>query len=154
MLTSRGQRVIYTTPLKALSNQKLYEMRMRFGSDRVGLQTGDATLNVDRDIVVMTTEILRNIMYRAEPGAEGKPLPTLLNLHAERGFRIGLKHLKQHADVHMLAVSALDQRVRVRRGPLLCRHGAGADTPGWRGLGRACSSACLLRLQQTRERVR
>lgn len=78
---SRGQRVIYTTPLKALSNQKLYEMRMRFGSDRVGLQTGDATLNVDRDIVVMTTEILRNIMYRTEPGTEGKSPLTLILLH-------------------------------------------------------------------------
>ncbi len=68
---ARGQRVIYTTPLKALSNQKLYEMRLRFGSARVGLQTGDATLNADRDIVVMTTEILRNIMYRTEPGTNG-----------------------------------------------------------------------------------
>ena len=48
-------------------------MRARFGAARVGLQTGDATLNVDRDIVVMTTEILRNIMYRTEPGTEGAP---------------------------------------------------------------------------------
>ena len=70
-MTCRGQRVVYTTPLKALSNQKLFEMRLRFGASRVGLQTGDATLNVDRDIVVMTTEILRNIMYRTEPGTEG-----------------------------------------------------------------------------------
>ena len=68
---TRGQRVIYTTPLKALSNQKLYEMRLRFGSERVGLQTGDATLNADRDIVVMTTEILRTIMYRTEAGTDG-----------------------------------------------------------------------------------
>ena len=72
---TRGQRVIYTTPLKALSNQKLYEMRLRFGSERVGLQTGDATLNADRDIVVMTTEILRNIMYRTEPGTDGTSHP-------------------------------------------------------------------------------
>ena len=42
---ARGQRVIYTTPLKALSNQKLSEMRARFGDHRVGLQTGDGTLN-------------------------------------------------------------------------------------------------------------
>jgi superfamily II RNA helicase len=61
---ARGQRVIYTTPLKALSNQKLYEKRERFGPNRVGLQTGDTSLNTDADIVVMTTEILRNIMYR------------------------------------------------------------------------------------------
>jgi superfamily II RNA helicase len=42
---AKGQRVIYTTPLKALSNQKLAEMRLRFGDSRVGLQTGDGTLN-------------------------------------------------------------------------------------------------------------
>lgn len=59
-----GRRVIYTTPLKALSNQKLQEKSARFGSARCGLQTGDTSLNPDADIVVMTTEILRNIMYR------------------------------------------------------------------------------------------
>ena len=58
------KRVIYTTPLKALSNQKLLELRERFGTDNVGLQTGDASVNPDAPIVVMTTEILRNILYR------------------------------------------------------------------------------------------
>ena len=67
----RGQRVIYTTPLKALSNQKLREMRARFGAARVGLQTGDASLALDSDIVVMTTEVLRNIMYRADRRSAG-----------------------------------------------------------------------------------
>ncbi|GLC66436.1 hypothetical protein PLESTF_000427200 [Pleodorina starrii] len=67
---ARGQRVIYTTPLKALSNQKLFETRRRFGHVRCGLQTGDASLNPDADIVVMTTEILRNIMYRTAELAE------------------------------------------------------------------------------------
>lgn len=62
----RGQRVIYTTPLKALSNQKLFEMRERFGTDRAGLSTGDASIQTDSPIMVMTTEILRNILYRTE----------------------------------------------------------------------------------------
>lgn len=70
--TCRGQRVIYTTPLKALSNQKLFEMRERFGTDRVGLSTGDASIQTDSAIMVMTTEILRNIMYRTEEEAEDK----------------------------------------------------------------------------------
>eukprot|EP00200_Dunaliella_tertiolecta_P005053 CAMPEP_0202359206 /NCGR_PEP_ID=MMETSP1126-20121109/12588_1 /ASSEMBLY_ACC=CAM_ASM_000457 /TAXON_ID=3047 /ORGANISM="Dunaliella tertiolecta, Strain CCMP1320" /LENGTH=1135 /DNA_ID=CAMNT_0048952565 /DNA_START=212 /DNA_END=3620 /DNA_ORIENTATION=- len=61
---ARGLRVVYTTPLKALSNQKLLEMRARFGHVRCGLQTGDTSLNTEADIVIMTTEILRNIMYR------------------------------------------------------------------------------------------
>ncbi|CAG9467871.1 unnamed protein product [Pedinophyceae sp. YPF-701] len=67
---ARGKRVVYTTPLKALSNQKLYELRQRFGSARLGLQTGDASLNTDADITVMTTEILRNIMYRVQHGGD------------------------------------------------------------------------------------
>lgn len=61
---AHGKRIIYTTPLKALSNQKLFELRERFGSDAVGLQTGDASINPEAGIVVMTTEILRNILYR------------------------------------------------------------------------------------------
>ena len=68
----RGQRVIYTTPLKALSNQKLVEMRARFGAERVGLQTGDTSLDVQSDIVIMTTEILRNILYRTERPESGE----------------------------------------------------------------------------------
>ena len=67
-----GKRVVYTTPLKALSNQKLGEFRAAFGADRVGLQTGDATLNAEGDIVVMTTEVLRNILFRADPAAEAE----------------------------------------------------------------------------------
>ncbi|PSC72530.1 DEAD-box ATP-dependent RNA helicase chloroplastic isoform B [Micractinium conductrix] len=66
-----GKRVIYTTPLKALSNQKLGEMRQRFGHEGAGLQTGDASLNVDAPVVVMTTEILRNQLYRVDE-EEGK----------------------------------------------------------------------------------
>ena len=67
----KGKRVIYTTPLKALSNQKLLEMREQFGSERVGLQTGDVSLNAEGDIVIMTTEVLRNILYRPGTFREG-----------------------------------------------------------------------------------
>ena len=67
----RGQRVVYTTPLKALSNQKLFELRARFGAERVGLQTGDVSVAIDADVVVMTTEVLRNIMFRVGDAATG-----------------------------------------------------------------------------------
>jgi superfamily II RNA helicase len=67
----QGGRVIYTTPLKALSNQKLGEMRDRFGVKAAGLQTGDASINPDGSIVVMTTEILRNMLYRTEDDTGG-----------------------------------------------------------------------------------
>ena len=60
---AHGQRVFYTTPLKALSNQKLRDFREQFGADRVGLMTGDLTANREAPIVVMTTEIFRNMLY-------------------------------------------------------------------------------------------
>ena len=60
---AHGQRVFYTTPLKALSNQKLRDFREQFGAHRVGLMTGDLTANREAPIVVMTTEIFRNMLY-------------------------------------------------------------------------------------------
>ena len=59
---SRGKRVFYTTPLKALSNQKLRDFREKFGFDQVGLLTGDASIHRDAPILVMTTEIFRNML--------------------------------------------------------------------------------------------
>jgi ATP-dependent RNA helicase DOB1 len=57
-----NQRVIYTSPIKALSNQKYRELLEEFGD--VGLMTGDVTLNPDASCLVMTTEILRSMLYR------------------------------------------------------------------------------------------
>lgn len=56
-------KVFYTTPIKALSNQKYAELVKRYGSERVGLLTGDTNQNSDAQIVVMTTEVLRNMIY-------------------------------------------------------------------------------------------
>ena len=58
----REQRTFYTTPLKALSNQKYHELSELFGSSRVGLLTGDTSINRTAPIVVMTTEVLRNML--------------------------------------------------------------------------------------------
>ncbi len=62
---SHGNKVFYTTPLKALSNQKLRDFRTQFGSGNVGLLTGDLSLNREASILVMTTEIFRNMLYVA-----------------------------------------------------------------------------------------
>ncbi|MFM9040751.1 MAG: DEAD/DEAH box helicase [Vulcanococcus sp.] len=70
---AHGQKVFYTTPLKALSNQKLRDFREQFGADRVGLMTGDLTVNREASIVVMTTEIFRNMLY-AEADQGDDPL--------------------------------------------------------------------------------
>jgi ATP-dependent RNA helicase HelY len=56
------QRAFYTTPLKALSNQKYHELVRLFGESRVGLLTGDTSINRDAEVVVMTTEVLRNML--------------------------------------------------------------------------------------------
>jgi ATP-dependent RNA helicase HelY len=58
-----AQDVVYTTPLKALSNQKYRELQRRYGERNVGLVTGEHTINDAAPVVVMTTEILRNIVY-------------------------------------------------------------------------------------------
>ena len=56
-------RLFYTTPLKALSNQKFYDFGKRYGEGNVGLLTGDSSINRDAPIVVMTTEVFRNMLY-------------------------------------------------------------------------------------------
>jgi ATP-dependent RNA helicase HelY len=57
------QKCFYTTPIKALSNQKYNDLVMRYGPQRVGLLTGDTAINGDAPVVVMTTEVLRNMLY-------------------------------------------------------------------------------------------
>ena len=58
-----GKKCFYTTPIKALSNQKYSEFVAMFGEDRVGLLTGDTSINGEADVLVMTTEVLRNMLY-------------------------------------------------------------------------------------------
>ena len=58
-----GKKCFYTTPIKALSNQKFQEFVDRFGEERVGLLTGDTNINSEAEILVMTTEVLRNMLY-------------------------------------------------------------------------------------------
>ncbi|RFT27951.1 DEAD/DEAH box helicase, partial [Gardnerella vaginalis] len=60
---NRGVKTFYTTPIKALSNQKYHDFCEVYGIDRVGLLTGDTSVNPEADIVVMTTEVLRNMLY-------------------------------------------------------------------------------------------
>lgn len=71
LAVSKRKRAFYTAPIKALSNQKYRDLAERVGSSRVGLLTGDNAINPDADVVVMTTEVLRNMLY------EGRPLDDL-----------------------------------------------------------------------------
>src|ERR671922_1623809 len=63
----QGQRIAYTTPIKALSNQKYADFCRCFGSENVGILTGDVQVNSQAPILVMTTEILRNMFYLQPP---------------------------------------------------------------------------------------
>ncbi len=66
-----GGKCFYTTPLKALSNQKHTDLTARYGRDRIGLLTGDMSVNADAPVVVMTTEVLRNMLYADSPALQG-----------------------------------------------------------------------------------
>src|SRR4051812_31584880 len=59
----QGRKCFYTTPIKALSNQKYADLVRRYGADQVGLLTGDNSVNGEAPVVVMTTEVLRNMLY-------------------------------------------------------------------------------------------
>jgi len=74
---SHGKRVFYTTPLKALSNQKFRDFQEQFGendSQKIGLLTGDTIINPDASVVIMTTEIFRNMLYETPIGQLGTSL--------------------------------------------------------------------------------
>lgn len=64
-----GTRIFYTTPLKALSNQKYYDFGEKYGHDKVGLLTGDTSINRNAQIVIMTTEVFRNMLYGTNFGS-------------------------------------------------------------------------------------
>jgi len=66
---NEGVRIFYTTPLKALSNQKFYDFCEQYGQDNVGLLTGDTSINRGAQIVIMTTEVFRNMLYGTNFGA-------------------------------------------------------------------------------------
>ncbi|HZC54349.1 MAG TPA: RNA helicase, partial [Mycobacterium sp.] len=76
-----GGKCFYTTPLKALSNQKHTDLTMRYGRDRIGLLTGDISVNADAPVVVMTTEVLRNMLYADSPALQGLSYVVMDEVH-------------------------------------------------------------------------
>lgn len=76
-----GQRAFYTTPIKALSNQKFGDLAAEYGDHRVGLLTGDNVINGDADVVVMTTEVLRNMIYADSDGLDRVGVVILDEVH-------------------------------------------------------------------------
>ena len=76
-----GRKCFYTTPIKALSNQKFNDLVARYGPDRVGLLTGDNSINGEAPIVVMTTEVLRNMLYAGSRTLSGLGYVVMDEVH-------------------------------------------------------------------------
>jgi ATP-dependent RNA helicase HelY len=78
---AEGTRAFYTTPIKALSNQKYFDLLAAYGQESVGLLTGDNVINGDAPIVVMTTEVLRNMIYERSPALDRLGVVVLDEVH-------------------------------------------------------------------------
>jgi ATP-dependent RNA helicase HelY len=78
---AQGRKCFYTTPIKALSNQKYTDLLRRYDSRTVGLLTGDNAINGDAPVVVMTTEVLRNMLYTGSPALSGLGYVVLDEVH-------------------------------------------------------------------------
>jgi ATP-dependent RNA helicase HelY len=76
-----GRKAFYTTPIKALSNQKYADLVARHGADQVGLLTGDSSINGEAPVVVMTTEVLRNMMYAGSGTLRGLGFVVMDEVH-------------------------------------------------------------------------
>jgi len=106
----QGVKCFYTTPIKALSNQKFHDLVTRHGEDAVGLLTGDLSINGEAPIVVMTTEVLRNMLYAASTTLGGLKYVVMDEVHylADR-FRGAVWEeviLTLPSDVRLVALSA------------------------------------------------
>ncbi|MFD3329210.1 DEAD/DEAH box helicase [Streptomyces sp. NPDC058701] len=77
----QGRKCFYTTPIKALSNQKFADLVKRYGADKVGLLTGDNSVNADAPVVVMTTEVLRNMLYAGSQALRGLGYVVMDEVH-------------------------------------------------------------------------
>ena len=78
---AEGRKCFYTTPIKALSNQKYADLVRRYSAARVGLLTGDNSINGEAPVVVMTTEVLRNMLYAGSPTLAGLGYVVLDEVH-------------------------------------------------------------------------
>jgi ATP-dependent RNA helicase HelY len=77
----QGRKCFYTTPIKALSNQKYHDLVDRHGAAQVGLLTGDNAINGDAPVVVMTTEVLRNMLYARSSTLDGLSYVVMDEVH-------------------------------------------------------------------------
>ena len=91
--TDKGKKIVYTSPIKALSNQKFYEFTKMFPTISFGLLTGDIKTNPEADVLIMTTEILRNTLFQKkminETPSDIKPTEIPLNFDMDIENELG-----------------------------------------------------------------
>lgn len=128
VMLANGQRAFYTTPIKALSNQKYNDLVSDLGEANVGLLTGDNVINGDAPVVVMTTEVLRNMIYESSRSLDGLGTVILDEVHylADRHRGSVWEEIIIHLDpsIPIVCLSAtianaeeFTEWVRSRRGP-------------------------------------
>ncbi|MGB5732095.1 MAG: DEAD/DEAH box helicase [Acidimicrobiia bacterium] len=123
-----GKRAFYTTPIKALSNQKYRDLVVRYGESGTGLLTGDNSLNGEAQVVVMTTEVLRNMIYAGSAALDGLGVVILDEVHYLQDRYRGsvweetIIHLP--ADVQLVNLSATVANSEEFAGWMRARRGA------------------------------
>jgi ATP-dependent RNA helicase HelY len=111
LAVERGTKCFYTTPIKALSNQKYNDLVARYGAERVGLLTGDNSINGEAPVVVMTTEVLRNMLYAGSHTLAGLAFVVMDEVHyladRERGpvWEEVIINLPEHVSVVALSAT-------------------------------------------------
>src|SRR3989338_8114665 len=115
------ERVFYTTQLKALSNQKFHDFQKKYGEGKIGILTGDTAINRDGQILVMTTEIYRNMLYGTVVGLKNEDLKHLRYVvldechymnDPERGTVWEESIIYSPKDIQILALSATIQNAK------------------------------------------
>jgi len=110
------RRVVYTSPIKALSNQKFRDFRAHYGEDRVGIMTGDVTIRPEAPLLVMTTEIFRNTIFEAPQRLDGFDFVVFDEVHylddRERGTVWEESIIYAPAHIRIVALSATVPNVK------------------------------------------
>ncbi len=123
-----GRRLVYTTPIKALSNQKYRQLAAQYGPDSVGIVTGDTSINRDAPLLVMTTEILRNLLVVAKDPLEDIGYVVIDEIHfmadRERGVVWEETLISCPRHVQLVCLSATISNAREVTGWLSAVHGA------------------------------
>lgn len=113
---SQGKSVIYTAPIKALSNQKFRDFQQRFGEEKVGILTGDVAINAGAPLLIMTTEIYRNSLFENSDRIKKTAWVIFDEVHylddAERGTVWEEAILFTPPEIRILALSATIPNVR------------------------------------------